>query len=74
MKILTKEEEEAHYNATLKGGIKGGLIGLALVCTFPPAEAKVKFPKRQQLTLTRVEQQPTAHTSASPPSAASPSP
>lgn len=30
MKILTKEEEEAHYNATLKGGIKGGLIGLAL--------------------------------------------
>ncbi|KAF7871608.1 hypothetical protein EAF04_003715 [Stromatinia cepivora] len=30
MKILTKEEEAAHYNATLKGGITGGLIGLAL--------------------------------------------
>ncbi|EHK97401.1 hypothetical protein M7I_6816 [Glarea lozoyensis 74030] len=30
MKILTKEEEEAHYNATLSGGIKGGLLGLAL--------------------------------------------
>lgn len=28
MKILTKEEEEAHYNATLKGGIAGGVVGL----------------------------------------------
>jgi hypothetical protein len=31
MKILTKEEEQAHYNATVKGGITGGVIGLALV-------------------------------------------
>lgn len=31
MKILTKDEENAHYNATLKGGSLGGLIGLALV-------------------------------------------
>jgi hypothetical protein len=31
MKILTKEEEEAHYNATVKGGITGGLVGLAVV-------------------------------------------
>jgi len=30
MKILTKEEEAAHYNATLKGGITGGMIGLAV--------------------------------------------
>jgi hypothetical protein len=30
MKILTKEEEQAHYNATLKGGISGGVIGLGL--------------------------------------------
>lgn len=30
MKILTKEEEQAHYDATVKGGIKGGLIGLAV--------------------------------------------
>ncbi|PQE25237.1 Mitochondrial hypoxia responsive domain containing protein [Rutstroemia sp. NJR-2017a WRK4] len=30
MKILTKEEEQAHYNATLKGGITGGVVGLAL--------------------------------------------
>jgi len=30
MKILTKEEEQAHYNATLKGGSIGGAIGLAV--------------------------------------------
>ena len=28
MKILTKEEEAAHYRATLKGGTIGGLLGL----------------------------------------------
>lgn len=31
MKILTKEEEAAHYNATLKGGFTGGFVGLAVV-------------------------------------------
>lgn len=31
MKILTKEEEQAHYNATVKGGTIGGVIGLAVV-------------------------------------------
>lgn len=31
MKILTKEEEQEHYNATLKGGITGGTIGLLVV-------------------------------------------
>lgn len=36
MKILTKEEEAAHYNATLKGGILGGVLGLAAV-RLPPA-------------------------------------
>lgn len=30
MKILTKEEEQAHYNATLKGGILGGIVGLGI--------------------------------------------
>ncbi|KAM0158158.1 hypothetical protein ACHAQE_004982 [Botrytis cinerea] len=30
MKILTKEEEAAHYNATLKGGFTGGFVGLAV--------------------------------------------
>jgi len=32
MKILTKEEQAAHYNATLKGGISGMAVGLAVVC------------------------------------------
>ena len=35
MKILTKEEEAAHYNATLKGGISGGAVGLLIVSYFP---------------------------------------
>ena len=30
MKILTPEEEKAHYNAVLKGGIIGGTAGLAI--------------------------------------------
>ncbi|KAF2746706.1 hypothetical protein M011DRAFT_468400 [Sporormia fimetaria CBS 119925] len=30
MKVLTKEEEQAHYNATIKGGIMGGVVGLAI--------------------------------------------
>lgn len=30
MKILTKEQEQAHYNATLQGGILGGFGGLAV--------------------------------------------
>ncbi|KAF4556828.1 Respiratory supercomplex factor 2-like protein [Elsinoe fawcettii] len=29
MKILTKEEEQEHYDATLRGGIGGGIIGTA---------------------------------------------
>jgi len=29
MKILTKEEEQEHYNATVKGGALGGVVGLA---------------------------------------------
>ncbi|CCX07226.1 mitochondrial hypoxia responsive domain-containing protein [Pyronema domesticum] len=28
MKILTKEEEDEHYRAVLRGGISGGLVGL----------------------------------------------
>lgn len=30
MKILTKEEEAAHYNATVQGGLVGGTAGLAI--------------------------------------------
>jgi hypothetical protein len=33
MKILTKEEEQAHYDATVKGGSIGGLVGLIVVRT-----------------------------------------
>jgi len=36
MKILTKEQAQAHYNAVIRGGISGGLIsltvGLASAC------------------------------------------
>jgi hypothetical protein len=31
MKILTKEEEAAHYNATVRGGLIGGGLGLVIV-------------------------------------------
>lgn len=55
MKILTKEEEQEHYNATLKGGITGGGIGLILVSshhheistrplTSPPATSNLSLP------------------------------
>jgi hypothetical protein len=30
MKVLTKEEEAAHYNATVKGGSIGGILGTAV--------------------------------------------
>ncbi|KAF1997193.1 mitochondrial hypoxia responsive domain-containing protein [Amniculicola lignicola CBS 123094] len=30
MKVLTKEEEAAHYNATIRGGTIGGVIGTAI--------------------------------------------
>ncbi|CAG8507104.1 1184_t:CDS:2 [Diversispora eburnea] len=30
MKVLTKQEEDEHYQATIKGGIKGGAIGLGV--------------------------------------------
>ncbi|KAF2238403.1 hypothetical protein EV356DRAFT_307927 [Viridothelium virens] len=50
MKILTKEEEQAHYNATLKGGIGGGLAGLA-VGTLGVYAASARYPAFRQLTL-----------------------
>lgn len=30
MKVISKEEEDAHYNVVLKGGLVGGSVGLAL--------------------------------------------
>lgn len=50
MKILTKEEEEAHYNATLKGGIFGGLVGLGAGAVGVYA-ATVRYPAFRSLTL-----------------------
>lgn len=51
MKILTKEEEQAHYNATVKGGTIGGVIGLAVVCPVPIRKAQMPlltFPREVQ--------------------------
>lgn len=50
MKILTKEEEQAHYNATVKGGITGGAIGL-LVGGAAVYAANARFHGFRQLTL-----------------------
>lgn len=50
MKILTKEEEAAHYNATLKGGITGGIIGLGLGAA-AVVTAHHRFPTFRSLTL-----------------------
>jgi len=50
MKILTKEEEQAHYNATVKGGTIGGLIGLAVGGAAAVA-ANARFHTFRNLTL-----------------------
>jgi hypothetical protein len=50
MKILTKEEEQAHYNATLKGGITGGVVGLGLGFAVAYA-ANARFHAFRSLTL-----------------------
>jgi len=50
MKLLTKEEEAEHYNATIKGGIGGGLIGLT-VGTLGVLGAQRRFPSFNHLTL-----------------------
>ena len=74
MKILTKEEEQAHYNATVKGGITGGLIGLALVRTlkgFKPNCTGTLLCITANTHPPRAEQQSMAHTTASPPFAPS---
>lgn len=78
MKILTKEEEQAHYNATLKGGSLGGLLGLGLVCCLPghlsASSASSKTPL-QLLTLQLREELPRMPpTRASAPSETSQSP
>jgi len=50
MKILTKEEEQAHYNATLRGGFTGGGLGL-LIGGAVVYGANARFHGFRQLTL-----------------------
>ncbi|KAL5121509.1 Replication factor C, subunit RFC4 [Pleosporales sp. CAS-2024a] len=50
MKVLTKEEEAAHYNATLKGGLLGGVLGLA-VGAAAVAGASRRYPSFRALTV-----------------------
>ncbi|KAL8724081.1 MAG: hypothetical protein Q9166_008142 [cf. Caloplaca sp. 2 TL-2023] len=50
MKILTKEEEQEHYNETLKGGIGGGIVGLGLGAAGVYAAA-ARFPAFRSLTI-----------------------
>ncbi|KAF2223253.1 hypothetical protein BDZ85DRAFT_198197 [Elsinoe ampelina] len=50
MKILTKEEEQEHYNATLRGGIGGGAIGTALGAAGVYA-AGARYPAFRSLTV-----------------------
>jgi len=50
MKILTKEEEAAHYNATVRGGLIGGGLGLIVGGAVVYASHK-RFPTFRSLTL-----------------------
>src|SRR5205823_4045217 len=50
MKIITKEEEAAHYSATVRGGLLGGVVGLA-AGTGAVWLASKRFPGFKTLTL-----------------------
>ncbi|KAJ9622295.1 Replication factor C, subunit RFC4 [Taxawa tesnikishii (nom. ined.)] len=50
MKILTKEEEQEHYNATVLGGSMGGLAGLA-IGGLGVAAAQRRYPAFRSLTI-----------------------
>ncbi|KAF2031610.1 hypothetical protein EK21DRAFT_87875 [Setomelanomma holmii] len=50
MKVLTKEEEAAHYNATIKGGSIGGIVGTA-VGAAAAAGASRRFASFRALTV-----------------------
>ncbi|KAF2084681.1 hypothetical protein K490DRAFT_75639 [Saccharata proteae CBS 121410] len=50
MKLLTKEQEQAHYNATIKGGAIGGAVGLAVGGLGVFAATK-RFPMFRQITV-----------------------
>jgi len=50
MKLLTKEEEAAHYSAVLKGGTLGGAVGLSLGLAGTLAATR-RYPAFRSLTL-----------------------
>lgn len=50
MKVLTKEEEQAHYNATVKGGSIGGIIGTAVGAVGILAASR-RYPSFRALTI-----------------------
>ncbi|KAK1754995.1 respiratory supercomplex factor 2, mitochondrial [Echria macrotheca] len=50
MKIISKEEEEAHYSQVVKGGLIGGSVGLALGLAGVVAASK-RYPGFRSLTL-----------------------
>ncbi|KAF2156163.1 hypothetical protein K461DRAFT_265590 [Myriangium duriaei CBS 260.36] len=50
MKILTKEEEQEHYNATLKGGLLGGSVGL-VIGGLGVYAASARYPAFRSLTV-----------------------
>ncbi|CAK3853767.1 related to mitochondrial hypoxia responsive domain [Lecanosticta acicola] len=50
MKILTPEEQQEHYNATVKGGTLGGLIGTA-AGTLGVYAATMRYPAFRSLSL-----------------------
>ncbi|KAI0126435.1 hypothetical protein BJ170DRAFT_596034 [Xylariales sp. AK1849] len=50
MKVVSKEEEQAHYNAVLKGGFIGGSLG-ATIGVLGVLGASRRYPAFRQLTL-----------------------
>lgn len=50
MKVLTKEEEQAHYNATVKGGTLGGVVGTAIGAVGVMAASR-RYPSFRALTV-----------------------
>ncbi|KAK0508397.1 hypothetical protein JMJ35_009481 [Cladonia borealis] len=50
MKVLTKEEEQAHYNETLKGGGVGGVVGMT-IGVLGVYGAGLRYPAFRHITL-----------------------
>jgi len=50
MKVISKEEEEAHYNTVVRAGLQGGTVGLALGLAGVYGASR-RYPAFRQLTL-----------------------